>query len=289
MMESKKNSKKHSFNKTGIFNNSESLIVYTHRSRETLLKFNGSTSWKLNPKRAKKCKYIICCQNTDSHLYDPSEDQEFQDDHTKWTYRDKGEAFLVGLISDIVPSMNPRDEGRWMIEFKEYADISVKDFWEGYRNPVIYEDTLKVLDKIDRTFDLDEIKWNIVPTRDESYMQKYFTRENAYYDGVEKISYMQYSFPNQNFDEKNRIAQMEESLKKHNISLDLDGDGIVGLKEGQTPDVLSASEQKEVDSIIEEFSELERIKSGLTIDQAKKGLSKRYDIPEENIQIVLKG
>ena len=77
--------------------------------------------------------------------------------------------------------------------------------------------------------------------------------------------------------------------QKHNISLDLDGDGIVGLKEGQTPDVLSASEQKEVDSIIEEFSELERIKSGLTIDQAKKGLSKRYDIPEENIQIVLKG
>ena len=49
----------------------------------------------------------------------------------------------------------------------------------------------------------------------------------------------------------NRAAQMEAVLKSHGISLDLDGDGVVGLKDGQVADTLSASEQAEVDSIVE--------------------------------------
>jgi hypothetical protein len=48
----------------------------------------------------------------------------------------------------------------------------------------------------------------------------------------------------------NRAAQMEAVLKSHGINIDLDGDGVVGLKEGQVADTLSASEQAEVDSIV---------------------------------------
>ena len=48
----------------------------------------------------------------------------------------------------------------------------------------------------------------------------------------------------------NRAAQMEAVLKSHGINIDLDGDGVVGLKEGQVADTLSASEQAEVDNIV---------------------------------------
>lgn len=51
----------------------------------------------------------------------------------------------------------------------------------------------------------------------------------------------------------NRAAQMEAVLKSHGINIDLDGDGVVGLKDGQVADTLSASEQAEVDSIVEGF------------------------------------
>ena len=51
----------------------------------------------------------------------------------------------------------------------------------------------------------------------------------------------------------NRLAQMEAVLKSHGINMDLDGDGVIGLKEGQVADTLSATEQSEVDSIIQGY------------------------------------
>ena len=51
----------------------------------------------------------------------------------------------------------------------------------------------------------------------------------------------------------NRLAQMEAVLKSHGINMDLDGDGVIGLKDGQVADTLSASEQAEVDSIVEGY------------------------------------
>jgi len=46
------------------------------------------------------------------------------------------------------------------------------------------------------------------------------------------------------------LAQMEAVLKSHGIHLDLDGDGIVGLKQGQTQRQLTAEEQLQVDNIV---------------------------------------
>ena len=48
----------------------------------------------------------------------------------------------------------------------------------------------------------------------------------------------------------NRLAQMEAVLLKAGISIDLDGDGIIGLPTGQVTDTLTASEQQEVDNIV---------------------------------------
>ena len=49
---------------------------------------------------------------------------------------------------------------------------------------------------------------------------------------------------------QDRLAQMEAVLKSHGISMDLDGDGVVGLKEGQVQRELTAEEQADVDSIV---------------------------------------
>ena len=180
--------------------------------------------------------------------------------------------------------MNKEDDGRWMIEFKEYADISLPNFWKGYRNPVIYEESENIINQID----FDDIKFKLVPERDIHYMQEYFKSENAYYSNINTNRNQSFFTGNEQNSNK-RLAQMEETLKKYNISIDLDGDGIVGLKEGQTQDILSATEQEEVDSIIEEFEKINKSNQGLTISEAKKGLSIKYDIPEENIEVILKG
>ena len=47
-----------------------------------------------------------------------------------------------------------------------------------------------------------------------------------------------------------RLAQMEQALADKGLFIDLDGDGVVGLKDGQVADTLTASEQAEVTSML---------------------------------------
>ena len=50
---------------------------------------------------------------------------------------------------------------------------------------------------------------------------------------------------------EDRMAQMEAVLASHGISMDLNQDGVVGLKEGQVADELTAEEQTQVDEMIQ--------------------------------------
>jgi len=47
-----------------------------------------------------------------------------------------GTAFMIGRISDVVPSTET--EGRWLVKFDEYARLDIPSFWQGWRNPVRY-------------------------------------------------------------------------------------------------------------------------------------------------------
>jgi len=47
-----------------------------------------------------------------------------------------GSVFLVGRISDVVPS--PDYDERWLIKFSAYARIALPEVWKGWRNPVRY-------------------------------------------------------------------------------------------------------------------------------------------------------
>ena len=45
-------------------NKTQTVVVFTFKDLDTILKFNGSSSWKLNRKRAINCKYIIVTKNS---------------------------------------------------------------------------------------------------------------------------------------------------------------------------------------------------------------------------------
>ena len=102
----------------------ESIMVFTRNGKETLLKYNGSDSWKLGSNRVLKCKYVICVCNAQNHL----------SENTK----SHGEGFLVGKISKITKPLNGVYPDRFMIEFDEYAEIKTGDIWKGKRNPIKY-------------------------------------------------------------------------------------------------------------------------------------------------------
>jgi len=95
------------------------IQVLTSKSVETILATGGTQSWALDRSRARACKYAVCCRNANTR------DAEGNEAH--------GSAFLVGLISDVVPST--KTENRWLVRFNEYALVNVGDQWGG-RNPV---------------------------------------------------------------------------------------------------------------------------------------------------------
>ena len=137
----------------------ESLIVFTHRSKELLLDLNGSLAWKIDPERARKCKYIVCARNTNHGLAD------LDVPHSS--------AFLIGKVSGISPALNlPRDNDRWMVKFDEYAELNIPNAWDGQRWPVKYYETETLLNKFD--IDSESLDWNKVPDQDLSYIYKYF-------------------------------------------------------------------------------------------------------------------
>ena len=177
------------------FRGLESIHVFTHRSVEFLIKLGGSTSWVLDPIRAQNCEYIVCSRNNNSGLAESD-----GIDHKS--------AFLIGRVSNVVPSLNiPRDDNRFMIEFSEYALITIDNFWQGRRNPIVYLDTWNLI--TDDILDFSSLKWQKVPERDIEYVQSYFENENAFYEQREgNISHS-----------KKRKLLAEEELKQEGMSI----------------------------------------------------------------------
>ena len=212
----------------------ESLIVFTHRSKELLLDLNGSLAWKIDPERVRKCKYIVCARNTNHGL------AELDVPHSS--------AFLIGKVSGVSPALNlPRDNDRWMVKFDEYAELNIPNAWDGQRWPVKYYETETLLN----TFDIDSesLDWKKVPDQDLSYIYKYFEDENEYLDRKEGKT-------------SGRPPTHYVGIDPADPPYDHDPSCEDPLNNGAKP---------------------------LTIPQAKAALSIQYDIPEENIEIILKG
>jgi len=204
----------------------ESVMVYTYKSKETILKYGGSQSWKLNPNRVKKCEYIICFNNSTHSL---SENKE-----------NFGQAFFVGKISNVKRNYGFITNDRWIIEFDEYAEINMIDNWKitssnapylwgGWRNPVIYLPTKEV------KINFDKLLFKKAPERDLSFIEQHGKMEKEWFQNL------------------SAETNQENIIRKENL--------------------------KEISNKVD----------SLTIEEAKIGLSKYYNIPEENIEIILRG
>ena len=128
----------------------EALVVFTFKPIERLLCEGGTSSWKLNWGRARRCRFAVCTRNA----HDERRPAEASEPHHQ--------GFLVGRISDVVLSPDRPERKRALVEFSEYALISEDDLWKGDRNPVRY-------DKIeDLEIDFDALDWKPMPPRGET-------------------------------------------------------------------------------------------------------------------------
>ena len=103
--------------------NTNAVTVFTGKSTESIFEEGGSSSWVMDRTHAMGCRYLVCCRSGIDWVEGPEP---------------RGSAFLVGIISDIVPSPDPDLSHRWLVKISEYALVAARDVWRGWRNPVRY-------------------------------------------------------------------------------------------------------------------------------------------------------
>ena len=85
----------------------------------------GSQAWVLDPKRARSSGYLVCSWNPTGEYAENTPSREHR------------EAYLVAPISSVDPT--PDEPGRYIIRFREFARVNVKNAWpHRQRNPVTY-------------------------------------------------------------------------------------------------------------------------------------------------------
>lgn len=117
----------------------DTIIVFTGRRVDDILKQGGTGEWWLSLARAKRCKYVVITRNRHS-------DADFGPD---WSPGDEehGSAFMVGAIDKIEKVNRWNDRDRYLIGMSKYAHVSIKDVWLGQRNPVAYVDSATLKEK----------------------------------------------------------------------------------------------------------------------------------------------
>lgn len=100
------------------------VLVMTARGPDRILREGGSQAWVLNPDNARKHNYLVTVQNQHNGKWGGASEPH-------------GTAFLIGRISDVVPSAEEGAKDRYLIKISEYARIAVTHKWKG-RNPVRY-------------------------------------------------------------------------------------------------------------------------------------------------------
>lgn len=122
----------------------DTLMVFSGKSLETMIKAGGCGDWVLDKDRASRRRYLVVVRNR----------------HAPWSEEgvDHGIAWLVGKISDVVKASGDR----WLVKLDEYALINVKKPW-GSRNPVGYTR----LDELG--IDSNELEWKVFPSTSEVF------------------------------------------------------------------------------------------------------------------------
>ncbi len=128
----------------------DTIVVFTARSPERIIREGGSQAWVLNPARAKQCTWLVCTQNR----HNP--DHEFSD-----ATEPHGAGFLLGRVSAVRKSEEEEDSDRWIIAISEFARINIPNAWDHGRNPVRYASLAEL------GINLKEVTFQPMPSRSE--------------------------------------------------------------------------------------------------------------------------
>lgn len=123
----------------------EVAVVFTAKSIERILREGGTSSWRLDRNHARQCDLVVCTRNANADWVEGPEAHHA--------------AFVVGKINDVVPA--PDYEGRFLIQFSEYARVNIPDAWKGDRNPVKYASLAQI------GIDSSSLEWEPMPARTE--------------------------------------------------------------------------------------------------------------------------
>ncbi|MBV7539079.1 hypothetical protein KW842_25245 [Duganella sp. sic0402] len=165
------------------------VVVMTARGPDRIIQEGGSQAWVLNPKNAMKHRYLITVQNRHNGQWGGATEPH-------------GTAFLIGKISDVVPSPEPKSKGRYLVKINEYARISISCKWRG-SNPVRY---LNIKDE----FGIDPETLEFIPVPSQSGHHVKATQDALHEDEVESTEVLMLT-----------IAQAKTGLAA-NLGIELD-------------------------------------------------------------------
>ncbi|HEY2497450.1 MAG TPA: hypothetical protein VGK24_10300 [Candidatus Angelobacter sp.] len=126
----------------------ETVVVFTAKSIERILREGGTSAWRLDRNHARQCAFALCTRNLKADWVQGKEAHH--------------SAFLIGKIRDVIPCAptpenNEAAENRYLIQFSEFARLNIPNIWRGDRNPVKYS-TLA-----DLGIDPSTLKWEPMP------------------------------------------------------------------------------------------------------------------------------
>ena len=136
--------------------NSQSVIVFTSESKESLVQNGGSRAWRGVMHKLEQSEYLLCTRNTNKL-------------HASDSTIDHGQAFYIGKIK----SIEIVEDERKVIHVSEYAFLpdepKFKDAWKrltqgesdrAQQYPIKYENTEKLFDFLN--LNIDELDWMLV-------------------------------------------------------------------------------------------------------------------------------
>jgi hypothetical protein len=131
----------------------EIAVVFTARRLERILAEGGTSAWRLDPNRTRRCEFVVCTRNARSHFDQGNWGNGPEDHHA---------AFVIGKIQKVVPSTAPPEnnesaKNRYLIQFSEFARVNIPNVWSGDRNPVKY------MSPDDMGIDFSKLKWEAMP------------------------------------------------------------------------------------------------------------------------------
>lgn len=107
------------------------LLIFTSKQRDDIIELGGTGWWKVDPVKARKATHVVLVHNAHDRRRSGDPDRH-------------GQSFMIATIRDIVQD----EDGRWLVQFDEFAKTDAGVEWPGYRNPVTYVDSDEFLGQL---------------------------------------------------------------------------------------------------------------------------------------------